>query len=72
MQQAETLFVSGAMLGIEYSSFKFTHTWQTFVLRMNYTLRLLWSSVGEYIDWFLLFTILVPINPDAFTFLANL
>lgn len=36
------------------------------------TLRLLWSSVGEYIDWFLLFTILVPINPDAFTFLANL
>lgn len=36
MQQAETLFVSGAMLGIEYSSFKITHTWQTFVLRMNY------------------------------------
>lgn len=36
MQQAETLLVSGAMLGIEYSSFKITHTWQTFVLRMNY------------------------------------
>lgn len=53
MQQAETLFVSGAMLGIEYSSFKITHTWQTFVSRMNYV------NAASILSWWIYWLVFV-------------